>query len=219
MFLNLDQCRREYFHEGLTVIADAVPAASVAIWREQALRLARRGGIRRDLRADTQDVLGDGGNYHYRVVDGTTIREELPEMIQCYQSMVGLISAVTLDNVEPSPYERSAVNLILYEGKGDQQAWHYDTNRITALLYLTTNQEGGTECVLLDDNPHRPVKRTRIVLPQAGALLIMQGRKVWHRGLPVNQQTKLVALWNYYAPDDSWRPEGLDTLLYGSSQN
>lgn len=216
MYLNLEHHRREYFYNGATLIPEAIDAELIRVWRQRAFRLASSQGLRRDLQASKKDVLGDGGDYHYRVFDGLLVQKHWPEMLACYRALVGLVSAVTLENVRTSPYERSAVNVLMYQGNNDQQSWHFDTNRISALLYLTTNTQGGTECQLLTDNPHQTEKRFRTFLPQEGALLLMQGRKVWHRGCSVQQETKVVCLWNYYAANDTWRPEGIDELLYGN---
>ena len=62
---------------------------------------------------------------------------------------------MTLQDVTTSThkYPRSCVNVKIYRGRGSQQGWHFDTNTITALLYLSTNQEARH---LLRDHPRSP---------------------------------------------------------------
>lgn len=217
MWLDWERHRREYFYDGLTVLPGIVPLEIVERWRDQALAAAEICGINRDFDANDVDVLGDGGHYKYVVIDGFGVRRHLSSMVDWYKALVPLVAAVTLQDVLTSPHGgRSDVNVLVYRGAGSQQSWHYDTNPITVLLYLTSNQDGGTECELFTHNPAVPGKRLHTVRPQAGSILLMQGRKVWHRSAPVLHETKITCPWNYYTVDDTWRPEGIDELVYGS---
>jgi hypothetical protein len=215
MRLNLERHRREFFLEGATVLTGLFPPRLIEHWRRWALAHARAVGQVLDGRAGHDWVYNREGDRHaYVMVRGRVVEAHLPEMGHWYQALVPTVSILTHQDVVASPYEDSRLNLLVYDRPGSAIGWHRDTNPITFLLYLSDNAEGGTECRLLPRRPGGP-RRVRTFLPRAGAVLLMQGRWVPHRGLPVGREVKVVAPWNYYAADDAWRPQGLDERLYG----
>src|SRR5262249_34000202 len=111
----------------------------------------------------------------------------------------------------------SDMNFLVYDRTGQTIGVHRDTNPLSVVVYLTTGREGATRCRLLK---RRCDERARYVdvFPEEGNVLVMQGRKVLHKGLPVVSETKVVAVWNYYYKADVWRPNGFDALLYGGGR-
>lgn len=119
---------------------------------------------------------------------------------------------VVFRDVILSPYPRSAVGLKVHQGKGSTHGYHRDTNPISALLYLITDNTGGATRLHPLDHPARALR----VVPQCGRMLLMRGREIRHCGESLTDaQVKIVAPLNYYTADDQWRPEGIDTLVYG----
>jgi hypothetical protein len=214
MRLNLDEHRRDYFLDGVTIVKDLFPASLIARWRDWAVRYSGTAGRRLDATAGDDWTYQLPGDQHaYSLISGSAIREHLPEMLHWYEALIPTVSAVTHQDVVPSPYPCSDVNILVYDRPGNTIGWHHDTNLITVLIYLTENNEGGTECRLLPGRPGEE-PRTRTFLPRAGAVLLMQGRWVLHRGLPVRDEIKIVAPWNYYSTTDQWRPDGFDAAIY-----
>jgi hypothetical protein len=221
MLIELDRHRAEYHNDLLTIVPDVLnPDAAGSIARRTLDLIERGGAIHRD-QIGTGDtaVLDGGGAYRHWVVDGLRVLEHFPDLMAIYEALKSLVSAVTLQDVTTSTekFPRSCVNLKVYRGEGSEQGWHFDTNAITGLLYLTTNTKGGTRCEIPRYHPDEALRttETRVIQPFAGSLLIMQGRRVWHRADPVDDEVKIVAPLNYYTATDYWRPEGIDNLVYG----
>lgn len=216
MRFDSERHRREFWTTGVTVVPPGViPSGLVADWREFALARARLLGRHLDAVADNWTYQQDGERHAYAMVGGRAVRRHLAEMGHWYRALVPLVSVVTFEDVRTSGHEESDVNVLLYDRPGDAIGWHLDTNPVTVLVYLTDNTEGGTECRLLARRPEEATERTRVIRPEAGAVLLMQGRRVWHRGLPLVTERKAVAVWNYYTADDDWRPDGFDDVIYG----
>jgi hypothetical protein len=221
MRIDLDRHRAEYHLNRLTVVPGVVDLDQIEAWTSKVLELTDGGqAIQRDDEGrGGSSILDGGGAYRHFILDGLQVRRHLPDLLATYEALKCLVAVVTHHDVTTSTrkYPRSAVNVKVYRGQGSQQGWHYDTNAITGLLYLTTNQEGATCCEVTREHPSADMrtKTVRRVLPVAGSLLIMQGRSVWHCAEPVTTETKIAAPLNYYTAEDSWRPEGIDNLVYG----
>lgn len=211
MWLNHQYHRNEYEHRGFTVLR-IVPDGVATRWGNL-IRMAIESG-RRGKRIDVKDDRGEvaagiGGRLYYDLIDGIDCEEIVPGMVDTYLTMPALLSVITGEDVVASPYPRSKVCGKLYPADGGQQGWHFDTNGITVLAYLTTNIDGATEMNPIDGGEE-------FVHPKAGSLLIMQGRKVWHRAGAAMAAPKIVSPWNFYVNGDTSRPEGLDDEIYGS---
>lgn len=116
-----------------------------------------------------------------------------------------LAEGVTGRPVTPCPYPESACTVKVYQ-PGDEQGPHRDSNPLTGLLILR-----GELPVLRDlDVPEWPLGRD-----MTGWLAIFQGRRLWH-GVPrlANGPSKVVAVYNLYHPGDTWRPDGIDRIIY-----
>jgi hypothetical protein len=195
------QARTAYWNEGFTVLPDFVPRSTVEAWSE-ALSGSLDAGFGRRVIVPERGI-------NYDLVDGINCEKVVPAMIETYRSAVDVLRGITGQAVISSPHERSKVCYIRYPAGGGQQAWHYDTNVVTALLYLTTNQDGFTLAKRLDTGAVVEIQ------PVAGSLLLMRGRNVHHCGSRVEAAPKGVSPWNYYVDGDTARPEGLDDIIYG----
>lgn len=207
----------ELSRDGLTVVppGTVIPESAIKRWRTFAFDSARALG--HNLEATARDWVynRDGERHSYAMVDGAVIKSHLPDMHTWYEALTPLVSVMMQEDAVVSPHPLSDVNVLLYDRPADAIGWHYDTNPITFLLYLTDNSEGGTECRLLKRR-HDETPRVRIIQPRAGAVLLMKGRCVEHRGLPVQTEKKACAVWNYYAVGDLGRPSGYDEAIYGT---
>jgi hypothetical protein len=203
--------------DGMTVLPPGIfPPAVIRNWRTFAFDHARPLGVNIQATASGWAYNRDGERHSYAMIDGTVVKARLPEMYSWYQALISLVSVLTFDDVVTSPYPLSDVNVLLYDRPADAIGWHYDTNPITFLVYLTDNEEGGTECRLLKRRHDDPV-RLRVVQPRAGAVLLMRGTLVEHRGLPVTREKKACAVWNYYTSADTRRPVDYDDNIYGKA--
>lgn len=182
---------------GLTLLRGAVDRTVVDRWVE---RLADYTGQWTRVDADTDDepVEGHGTHRHYSLLDGDAVRRVLPELFGWYHGIRWWAEDVTERSVIVSPYSRSSVNVKLYSG-GDAQDWHYDSNALTALLYLTaTDPDTATQF-----RPFPDVIRHMEAAP--GDLLLMKGREVLHRVPSLPDGTfRITCPLNLYYSDDTW---------------
>jgi hypothetical protein len=181
-----------------------VPARLLSVWRYLSTRLPCHH-VERD-----REDWPNGEERNYDVVDGITIREQMPSLYGFYSATATVVSLILGREVVVSPYAISAVNLNIMRAPRSAQGWHPDTNGITGLIYLTTHiDEGLLEIRCLDGVQ-------RVVKPRAGALLVMLGRQVPHRVTEYNNadSPRIAVPLNYYEPDDLRRPAELDQVLY-----
>jgi hypothetical protein len=201
--LDLNRHCAEYHALGFTVI-DVIPEDIALAWGRGIVASISAGNGQR---MDTTDSGGEP--LYYDLIDGIDCAQAVPSMVDVYRTMPALVSVLTGADVVTSEYPRSKVCGTRYPAGGGRQGWHHDTNGITVVAYLSTNEDGATIAHPLDGSPERRV------LPRAGSLLLMQGRRVWHCGDQVNAAEKVISAWNYYVAGDTWRPPGLDDELYG----
>ena len=207
MHLELERHQDEYVELGFTVI-QLIPEEIAIGWGNDIVQAITAGfGQRVDQAGDEKDGLG--GRLYYDLIDGIDCTRLIPGMLAVYQTLPALLSAITGLDVVCSPYDRSRVCGKRYPAGGGQQGYHFDTNGITVVVYLSTNSDGKTRMQPLTGAAEVMVQ------PQAGHVLLMQGRKVWHRSDPVAEAQKIISPWNYYENGDTWRPPGLDDAIYG----
>jgi hypothetical protein len=77
----------------------------------------------------------------YYVIDGNALEEHLPLFWRLYERMNLFLNRFCAMQLSPLPDRRAALNINITEGGGEYR-WHYDRNRVTALLYLN-HVEGG----------------------------------------------------------------------------
>jgi len=213
--IDLARHRHEYWYDGLTVLPEAFSLAVVQRWRAWALATGRALASAVNAIADDTWTYQEAGYKHqYLMIDGRAIKDRLPDMHRAYLEFLPVVQEVISPFAVPSPYAASDMNILIYEPPGACIGWHRDTNAATVLVYLTTNTEGGTEVRPLKRAPDDASPPARIVWPQEGAVLLMQGRWVVHRGLPVESEVKVACAWNYYLTDDYKRPADFDDRIY-----
>lgn len=202
--MNVAKARAEYYGRGFTVLENVAPRRLVAEWRQKAMDLTGSAN-----RRDTDD----GIVRHYSVLDGNRVQREFPSLFGAYAGWQAMLRAVLGEAVEISIYDRSGVNVRVYHGAGAEHGWHLDTQPITALLYLTTHADEGATEVHPADNPEGPVTA---LLPVAGSMLLMQGRRCLHRAAPISGKEPRIAVpLNYYTETDFVRDASLDVAHYG----
>jgi hypothetical protein len=216
---NINKHFHNYHYNKLTVIDNILPKdiCQNVVERIERLVISKKVIDVNFKGVGTIDILDGGGEYKYKVMDMEKVIQYFPELVLFYYSMLPLISVITHTEVITSPHPGSEIVIKVYEGSGATQGWHYDTNAITALLYLTTNQEGSTSCKIQKHHPSQKELKTKIrkIYPRAGSLLLMKGREVWHCSEPLINEVKIVVPFNYYLKNDIWRPSGIDDLIYG----
>jgi hypothetical protein len=150
----------------------------------------------------------------YRVTDGSTIAQQLPNVMHLYQVTIpNLISEFIGLNIIPSRFEKSAITLNLLEGRGSRYEVHVDSNSVTGLLFATSHSSAEGGALRL----HYPERPAYDVQPKAGLFLLYDARWVPHEVLELRTATKRLSLpMNYFlATDIETRPEHLDSYIFG----
>lgn len=145
-----------------------------------------------------------GEPYSYSVATRSGMNSLLDQgMVDALYDRVLAYLKRTDANVIPSPYYESSMTLKAFHPL-DRQGWHYDTNPVTALLYLTDCEGGYTEFT----------DGTRLA-PAAGRLALFDGRNYLHRAAVVRTGTKVTIPLNYYLINDQYRPKEIEGVVYG----
>ena len=194
-----------YIERGFVVLPTAIPESRA--WRHAVL--SHREELAPIRYADPQGERpeGIGGHLCYDVGDASWCDRRLPGIQDGYLRVRSLGEALA-GPLDLSPLGRSRYVVKLYPAPEGEQGWHFDTNGVTALLYLSTNMDGTTRIQGLDGLEYT-------IFPRTGDLLFLQGRVCWHRADPVHEGVKIVIPFNLYLPGEYSRPTGLDTLIYG----
>ena len=80
----------------------------------------------------------------YYVIDGNALQSDLPVFWSLYRRMNRHLNKVCGMELSALSNPRAAVNINVTGGGGEYR-WHYDRNRITALLYLNRTEGGEIE--------------------------------------------------------------------------
>lgn len=215
---SLETHQRNFHHELNTVVPGVLPEGMCETLAERAQSLIDEGRIHLVNHEGTGGVteLDQGGKYYHHMFLGEDVRQYMPEIVAAYHALKGQIAAITCGNVVLSPHADSDINIVVYPADGGTMGMHLDTNGITVLIYLTTNSEGGLLLKLPHEHPGEPetTYTEKRIFAEAGSLLVMQGRKVWHVSEPTTSEVKMVAVLNYYYEGDTWRPEHFDQFVY-----
>lgn len=192
-----------YEHYGWTLIPDVCSA-------DEALRIEQRTlDIVDDVGIFKEGTATGGGHSKYWILDGFCVQASFPELVNWYGEQRPIIEGIVGRQIILSPYPRSAINIKIYRGSGSGQGWHYDTNPVSAVLYLS---DRGAPLALRDLQGG-----TFGIPPQPGMLLLMQGREVFHRVME-GDETRASCVLNYYHPDDCERPEWIDRVIYENEE-
>lgn len=158
---------------------------------------------------EERNVSSGRGYSKHAAIDRFGVDEIAPSVGKMYADILPVAAHLSGRALIASPYDRSAYYVKRYLPPDGQQGWHFDTNCLSVILYLTDNEDGWTEIRCLDG-------KTRFVAPEAGALMILDGKNRWHRALPVQSAEKITVILNYYFPDHPARVEHLDSLIFGT---
>lgn len=199
----LDVHRHLYEHSGWTLIPEAFPPTEALVIERRALEAIVDFGIFKE------GTASGGGHSKYWVLDGMNCLAEFPRLFDWYEAQHVLVEEIVGRKIVLSPWLRSAINIKVYKGNRNGQGWHYDTNPVSAVLNLS---DSGAPIILRDIQ-----SAVLDVQPQAGQLLLMQGREVFH-SVEESDETRVTAVFNYYHPDDCERPDWIDRAIYENQE-
>ena len=175
-----------------------------------------------------------GRSLRYKVIDGLAIREKMPLITAVYRKVNELGSVLNGAPLFPLSNERVGLNINITPPQGEYR-WHYDRNRLTAILYLNEVGGGQTEIypnfrihtpklglqkwldkVLLQAPVRTLFGRQVLVKPERGALLLMLGNSCLHSVRPVlGHKERINVIMSY---DEQGREfafqQQLDAYLY-----
>ncbi len=179
----------------------------------------------------------------YKVIDGITIKDNFPSIWNSYsQSILQLVREQSGIDLEIMGNQKVGVNINIMAPQLSSYRWHYDRNKVTAILYLNTVEGGETVLFpnyrillngkkmtgiqrILDSAIQIPVIRSifserTIVEPQAGRLVIMNGKRCWHSVRPLQGEEERINI--IFAYDTKDGAEGnnnnLDSYLYSQEK-
>lgn len=216
--MDIEVHRRNYLYNNWTEVPDFLPSSVVKSLadrtnqciREKKVALVQHSGLGGPKQYD------EGGDYIHYIFRGPDIRSLMPELYGVYVALPHYLSVLTSQEVITSPYPESDISMRVYPPGGGTIGWHKDTNGISVLLYLTTNTEGALVMEIEKEIP--PFEKTHVVtekvLARAGSLIALQGRRVRHYVEPMQHETKMSVILNYYVQGDTWRPENFDKFIY-----
>lgn len=176
---------------------------------------------------------------NYSVIDGKKVNSHLPEIKKLYETVNKLVNNLTTQKLSPLDNIQVGCNINFTE-KGGTYRWHYDRNRVTAILYLNEVDGGEIDFYpnyriilpqgkfsliqsffdrLLKFSLVRYIFGQRIVVkPQPGLLLVMCGDKCLHSVRPVTDTGERINIvMAYDLPNANFAVANqLDTYLYSS---
>jgi len=227
MKANWQELQTQFWKDGYCILDNLIPKDLVEYWAAIALdlstKLTRQGVKKIEKQFDAADLetRDAAGIYSLVSIPGYVAFCDFENLKIYYQNLANFLSLFTGLDIVLSEDIESAVTVMVYPPPAGQMTAHYDTNPITVLLYLTDNQDGGTELYPL--TARRPTTLTTIdefiadpivILPKVGRIVLFQGQKIWHKALPVTKTTKISSAWNYYIKGENWRPKGVSERLY-----
>lgn len=206
--IQMNNLRAGYESEGIAIIDGTMSDRLARDLADRALEFAHQQGYRRD------GVASGGGRSIYLVLDGLQVEKHFPELTGYYEAVRPLVEAVTSRVTILSPYPRSAANVKVYAMSDSGQGWHFDSNPVSGLLYLT---EGGqpTRLCPAGITDHASCEQFREIYPKRGRLAIFRGRELLHC-VPSGRELRVTCPLNYYFPEDTSRPTWMDSAVYNN---
>lgn len=229
MKTNWQEKQTEFWQKGFTIFDDFFPEDVVKKWRKTAMLISNSPeqfeGVKRiEKKFDTEDKeTRDGsGIYSLTSINGNAVFTGMFQDLETYyKNFVSFLSLFTGLDIVTSFDRQSAVTIMVYEPPAGQMLSHYDTQDISVLLYLTDNDEGGTEIYPITakkptvlGQPDEIVGTPEIILPKTGRIAIFRGQQCWHTATPVEHSIKVSSAWNYYIKGNNFRPAGVSERLY-----
>lgn len=202
----LEVGKEEFNRLGYTVLRNILPRGTIKSVVDTLLASPATGYVDVDLEPDAA-TLTFGGITRYGYFNYPDLLKYCSVVQGWYEAILPLASFVVSDDLILSPYYDSSVLALVYKDNAGQQEYHYDTQPITVLVYLTNNSDCGQTRIskggeLID------------VYPEAGSILVMKGRELLHCSMPVTHGLKVSMPMNMYTTTDVWRPEALEDTDY-----
>ncbi len=173
----------------------------------------------------------------YSVINGVQIAEGLPEIQRLYLDLADVVSRIASCKLLPLENRQAGVNVNITKPGGEYR-WHYDRNRLTAILYLNSVEGGEIEFFpnyrlhlgrfrysalqqrldnFLKIRSIRNFFRRRVLFrPHPGSLLLMRADRCLHSVRPVlGDADRINIVMAYDLPGADFEvEEKLDSYLY-----
>jgi hypothetical protein len=205
-------------------LTDRLPVA----WQDQVIATAAGADFRQFPR--TPLISREAGRVAHVArgrVHADRVKQELPWLYEFYRGyFLSLVAGLHPQGVFPVRDDRYGVVLNVQRGNSMRFECHVDSNPLTGLLFCTDHPEGsGGELVFARDPLAGDVaaveKDCSVIRPQAGHLIVFDGRHHPHYARPLRSESDLrvVAVMNFYTAScpESTRPRELNRHLYGDS--
>jgi hypothetical protein len=223
----------DFWKEGVAIQPHFLSAEECEKYCESVLALDRAVGLPLIERRVRERSL------KYKVVDGLTITEALPEIDDLTKKVEEALERVCGPGLVPIDDALAARNINVTPPGGEYR-WHYDRNAATAIIYLNEVPGGETEIfanyrLLLRggryqriqqrlDGALRPriVRRLfghqKLVVPHQGTLLIMRGNTTLHSVREVlGSEDRVAVVLAYDFPGQGNQRSALNSYLYTSA--
>lgn len=196
----MDDSSQQVFRSGgIVTINDFLSRQAATELVQKVLMVVDANGIKRD------GYPRHGGRALHEILDGLVVQEQFPGLMDLYSEVRAIAEGIVEKTVILSPYPRSGVNIRVYRQPESEDGWHYDSNPLSALLYLT---DGGQPTQF-----KMPTGGLCDIFPTAGLLLLFDGRSLLHR-VPKGDHLRVTCPFNLYYPDDVARPDYVDRVLF-----
>jgi len=134
-------------------------------------------------------------------INGDQITNKVIPQIYHNNNFLNLINYITDNNYLPVyPYDKSSINLLIYDKANDYINWHFDPNhyignRITVLVCIQNEGNNGQELSssklnYIDIN----TKEEKSLKMKPNSVLIFDGTKIFHSATGINQDEKRLLL-------------------------
>ncbi len=134
----------------------------------------------------------------YQVIDGIAIKNHLPDFTVLYDKINNLVNSAYGSELYPLENQQVGLNINITPVGGEYR-WHYDRNRLTAILYLNEVEGGETEIYpnyrikaknsrwqqwwdnfLMKKWIRNAFSKMQVIKPETGMLVLMLGNRSLH---------------------------------------
>jgi glycosyltransferase involved in cell wall biosynthesis len=178
-----------------------------------------------------------GRSLHYMVIDGVAIQEHFPQLAKLNADVNSLVNRLNGEKLAPLGNPSARININITPPAGEYR-WHYDRNRVTAILYLNEVAGGETEMfpnyrLYLGRSKHTRLQRwldsllmkkpilwlfgkKLTIAPRKGMLIVMHGDRCLHSVRRVEGvEDRINIIMTFDAPGAVFPVEKeLDSYLY-----
>lgn len=189
-----------------------------ADWLAQVNRTIAEFGVPTNLTgaSDLSRELEASYNKSVIVVMGDACQRELPWLRKLYDNELRDFVTQTFGRPYFAARDlRSSVNINCLRGRGASYEAHVDSNPLTGVLFVTDADERTGGILVFEQADGRRAS----VHPRAGHFIAFDARDIPHYVTPLQTDMDRISIpMNYYDhPERQYRPDGLDSYLYGSS--